>query len=503
MEKRSPLLELDGITKRFGGVTALDNVRFDLHAGEIHALVGENGAGKSTLIKILAGIYHPDEGTIHFENIPTNIQNVSDANRLGIRVIHQELSLAPNLSIAENIFMGREPRRFGWLLRGRMDEDAARLIHELGLDEIRHVHKPVSSLSVAHKQLVEIARALSTAARVLILDEPTSSLSAAETDSLFVTLRRLRQQGVGIIYISHRLEEIIRLADRITVLRDGHSMGTQPTSDIDRMQLIKWMVGRDISDHFQRPACQPGELALEIRDMETDKIHGIDLDLHYGEILGVAGLVGAGRSELARAVFGIDPILSGTIRLDGATLSISRPKDALNAGIVLVPEDRRKEGLVTIQSVAFNIALPWLREWNRGVMPDKRKRNGIVSRAIDGFGIRLADPEQPVISLSGGNQQKTLVGRWMEKRPKVLILDEPTRGIDVGAREEMFGLIGSLVEAGMAVLLISSDLDETINLSHRVALMRDGTIVDTVMADKTSPEFVMTQLTGVRIREDS
>lgn len=490
-----PLLQLHGVTKRFGGVAALDEVDFELRAGEIHALLGENGAGKSTLIKILAGVYFPDAGTISIEGVPVSINGVADANRYGIRVIHQELSLAPNLTIAENIYLGRETLRWGWLDRRTMERNAERLIRDLGLDEIRDVSAPVHELSVAHRQLVEIARALSERARVLILDEPTSSLSEAETEALFESLRRLRGQGVGIVYISHRLEEIARLADRITVLRDGRSMGTQPASDIDQKQLVKWMVGREIADRFHRPAGNPREVALEVRNLRSAKIHDVSFSLHYGEILGVAGLVGAGRTELARALFGIDSLDSGGVFIDGQAVDIRCPHDALNAGMVLVPEDRRKEGLVMIQSVAFNLALPWTRIWNAGLFPDYRERNAIVRRAVDGFGIRLADPEQGILSLSGGNQQKTLVGRWMERRPKILILDEPTRGVDVGSRDEMFRIVSLLVEEGMAILLISSDLAEVMNAAHRIALYRDKKIVKIVPADSVTPEEIMECLT--------
>ena len=491
----APLLQLEGVTKRFGGVTALDGVRFDLNAGEIHALLGENGAGKSTLIKILAGIHSPDEGSIRIDGHIESIRDVSDADRFGVRVIHQELSLAPNLTIAENIYLGREPHKGLWLDRRAMERDAKRLLDELEMKEIQNVRTPVGELSVAHQQLVEIARALSQKARILILDEPTSSLSESETDALFESLRRLREGGVGIIYISHRLEEISRLADRITVLRDGRSMGTQRALDVDRRELVKWMVGRDIVDRFHRPASNPGEIAFEVRHLNGPAIRDVSFSLRYGEILGVAGLVGAGRTELARALYGVDRFDSGEISIDGKPVTIRRPADALDAGVVLVPEDRRKEGLITIQSVAFNVGLPWTKIWNAGFFPNYAERDAIVKRAVDAFNVKLADPHQGILSLSGGNQQKALVGRWMERRPKILILDEPTRGVDVGSREEMFRIIGGLVEEGMAILLISSDLDEVMNASHRIALYRDRTIVRTVDSGELTPEEVMEILT--------
>jgi len=545
-QRDAPLLDVSGLTKRFAGVTALDGVAFELRRGEIHALLGENGAGKSTLIKVLGGIHLPDAGDIRIDGQPVAIRGVADADRCGIRIIHQELSLAPNLSVAENIFLGREPCRFGFLSRQAMFAAAEALIERLGLarishhtkqtanrvpllrgssagadslartacgqavahrseqcgpGELRSVRAIVSELSVAHQQLVEIARALSTEARILVLDEPTSSLSEAETESLFVTLNQLRSQGVGIIYISHRLEEILRLADRITVLRDGRSVGTQETSRVNQRELVRWMVGREIVDYFHRPPHHPGEVAFEVSDLCNDRIDNASLQIRYGEVLGVAGLVGSGRSELARAIFGVDPIDHGDIRVDGRPVSIRSPRDALKAGIVLVPEDRKREGLVMLQSVAFNVAIPWVDDWIRWAMPNNRKRREIVCRAVHGFNVKLSDPEQSIDGLSGGNQQKVLVGRWMEHRPKVLILDEPTRGVDVGAREEMFAILSALVESGMAVLLISSDLSEVLNMSHRVAVYRDGRIVRTSPAAEITAEQIMEMLTGAKTDE--
>lgn len=497
-----PLLEVEGVTKTFGGVTALNNVSFDLQSGEIHALLGENGAGKSTLIKTLAGVHTPDAGTIRLDGQIVKINNVADADRFGIRVIHQELSLTPNLSIAENIFLGKEPSRLGLINRQQIYRQAKALVDKLGLREIERVRTPVSELSVAQRQLVEIARALSSQARILILDEPTSSLSESETEALFATLDRLRSADVGIIYISHRLEEIIRLADRITVLRDGQSVGTQLTSEVNQRKLVEWMVGRDIVDYFHRPAYRPGEAALEVRHLRNSFINDVSFQLHYGEILGVAGLVGSGRTELARAIFGIDPLDGGEVLVDEKAVPIGSPRDAIDAGIVLVSEDRRKEGLVMTQSLAFNLALPWTEHWNSWGMPDYRKRQEIVNRAISGFKIKAAHPEQNIGNLSGGNQQKALVGRWMEIRPKVLILDEPTRGVDVGAREEMFRIISTLVEDGMAVLMISSDLAEIMGMSHRIMLYREGQIIDTQMAEELTPEKIMAQLTGAQVHEN-
>ena len=493
------LLRLEGLRKSFGAVRALKGVNFELRAGEIHALLGENGAGKSTLIKILGGIHRPDDGTIFIDDCQAAIHGVADADRYGIRIIHQELSLAPNLSVAENIYLGRESDRFGFLDRRRMFADAEQLVRGLGLDELRDVQAGVAELSIAHQQLVEIARALSCHTRILVLDEPTSSLSDAETEILFATLSRLRNQGVGIIYISHRLEEIIRLADRITVLRDGESIGTQQTRQLNQQELVRWMVGREIADHFHRPAASPGKVVLEVSDLRSPVIHGVSFQVRAGEILGFAGLVGSGRSELLRAIFGIDPVEAGEIRLCGQPLKIDRPADALAAGIVLIPEDRKLQGLVMSHSVGFNVALPWVRDWITACWPNLNRRRGIVQRAVQKFAVKLADIEQPVDSLSGGNQQKVLVARWMERAPKVLMLDEPTRGVDVGAREEIFSFMGGLVAAGIAVILVSSDLNEVMNLSHRIGVYRDGRILRVGAAAEFTPESVMQQLTGASL----
>jgi len=498
-----PLLQLEAVVKSFGGAHALKGVDFDLRAGEIHALLGENGAGKSTLIKVLGGIHRPDAGRILIDGRPVSIQSVADADRCGIRIIHQELSLAPNLSVAENISLGREPARFGLLDRSRMFAEARDLVKTLGLSEISDVQAGVSDLSMAHQQLVEIARALSCRARILVLDEPTSSLSEAETEALFSTLSRLRSQGVGIIYISHRMEEIVRIADRITVLRDGQSIGTQPAGRLNRQDLVRWMVGREIADHFHRPAAVFRNVVLEAKNLRNTRIRGVSFQVRAGEVLGFAGLVGSGRSEVARAIFGIDALEEGEILLAGQRLRIASPVDALKAGIVLIPEDRKLQGLIVSQSVAFNIALPWARDWARDFRPDWKRRSEIVNRAVKRLAIKLTDPEQPTESLSGGNQQKALVGRWMERPPNVLILDEPTRGVDVGAREEISSFVADWVASGIAVILISSDLTEVMSMSHRIAVYRDGRILHMGSVEEFTPESIMEQLTGADIGDNA
>jgi ABC-type sugar transport system ATPase subunit len=494
-ESAAELLVLRGIRKRFGGVTALDGVDLQLRAGEIHALLGANGAGKSTLINILGGIHQPDEGEIRLLGEPVRIASVTTADRFGIRLIHQELALAPNLSIAENLFLGREPTRFGLLDRRRLVAEADRLRDELGLPELGDVRTAVGDLNVARRQLVEIARALAGHVRILILDEPTASLSESESEALFAKLRRLRGQGVGIIYISHRLEEISRLADRITVLRDGRSIGTQHATDLDLRQLITWMVGRELKEHYPRPPHTPGEVVLSVRGLRAPGVNDVSFDLRCGEVLGLAGLVGAGRTELTRVLAGLVPATGGTIAIGGNPVRLRGPADARRAGVALVPEDRKRDGLVMTQTVGFNLALPWTRLWARGCMPDGRRRDAIIARAVKDFAIKASSADARIGTLSGGNQQKVVVSKWMEQPPKILILDEPTRGVDVGAREEIFELLGKLVSERMAVLLISSDLPEVMNLSHRLALYRDGRILRQGPAANFTPEQVMSDLT--------
>ncbi len=490
------LLELRGIKKSFGGVRALRGVTFDLRAGEIHALLGENGAGKSTLIKTLGGIYTPDEGDILIDGQRARIASPADAARLGIRVIHQELALAPNLSVAENLFLGREPTRFGFVDKAAMKREGAALIQAVGFHELSNVETRVEKLPMALRQLVEIARALFCEARVLVLDEPTTSLTAGETEVLFHKLESLRAQGVGIVYISHRLEEIRRLADRVTVLRDGESIGTQDAVHLDEAALVKWMVGREVTHSFQRSSSNVGEVVLRATGLRNRHVKGVDLEVRAGEILGLSGLVGAGRSELARALFGIDRLDEGGVEVVGVSLTKYSPKDALAAGLVLVPEDRKLEGLVMGNSVSFNAALPWTAKWIRFGWPNIRKRTGIVHRALEAFAVKTSSADARIATLSGGNQQKVLVGRWLEQRPKVLILDEPTRGVDVGARADLFNVITRLAEEGMAVILISSDLNEVLNFSHRIAVYRDGRIVRTGTAPDFTMETLITELTG-------
>ncbi len=492
----TPLLTLSGIQKRFGGVVALGGVDFELRAGEIHALLGENGAGKSTLMKVLSGLHRPDQGELKIDGRTVEIRNVSDAKKLGIRLIHQELALASNLTVAENLFLGQEPTRFGLLDRRQLVADAERLRDELGFPELGDVNARVSELNVARQQLIEITRALAGEVRILVLDEPTAALSHTESEALFIKLCQLRERGVGIIYISHRLEEIKRLADRITVLRDGHSVGTQAASQLNMQQLIQWMVGRTVMAHYPRPQSNPGNVALAVRDLHGPGVKGVNFELRAGEILGIAGIVGAGRTELAQVLSGITTATAGTMLVEGKSVRFRSPMEARAAGIALVPEDRKRQGLIMTQDVGFNLALPWTDRWSRGFLPDHTKRRGIIERAVTDLGIKTHSPTTRIGALSGGNQQKVVLGKWMESPPTILILDEPTRGVDVGAREEIFALLGQLVARGMAILLISSDLPEVLNLSHRLLLYRDGTVVGEGNSPEFTPESVMSTLAG-------
>lgn len=491
-----PLLALSGIQKCFGGVVALGGVDFELRSGEIHALLGENGAGKSTLMKVLSGVYRPDEGAIRIDGVPRRIRHISEAKRLGIRLIHQELALAPNLTVAENLFLGIEPTRLGMLDRRQLRIDAEHLRDELGFPELGDVNARVGELNVARQQLIEIMRALAGHVRILVLDEPTAALSYTECEALFTKLCQLRERGVGIIYISHRLEEIQRLADRITVLRDGRSIGTQVAARLDIPQLIQWMVGRTIKAPYSRPPYTPGPVALSVQNLHGPGVHGVHFELHAGEILGIAGLVGAGRTELAHVLAGITRATAGTILIGGKSVRLHSPQEARAAGIALVPEDRKRQGLVMTQDVGFNLALPWTKRWSRGVVPNLTKRRAMIERAVKHFGIKTPAPETSIRALSGGNQQKVVIGKWMESPPKILILDEPTRGVDVGAREDIFALLGQLIARGMAILLISSDLPEVMNLSHRLLLYRNGTVVGEGRSAELTPEEVMSTLTG-------
>jgi ABC-type sugar transport system ATPase subunit len=494
----APVLEAVGISKRFPGVHALDDVSLDVLPGEVHAFVGENGAGKSTLMKILAGAQGPDSGEIRIDGEAVTIEDPRVAQKLGISIIYQELSLVDALSVGENVFLGDLPTRPGgdW----RVDwpavwERSAGILERVGL-RIRP-QTLVRNLSVAQRQMVEIARALARNVRVLILDEPTSSLSERETEKLFEIIAGLRERGVGIVYISHRLGEVFRIAQRVTVLRDGKVVGTLPVGEASEELLVRMMVGRDLDHLFTQARLTDAPVRLEVRGLSRRGVlHDVDLTVRGGEIVGLAGLMGAGRTELARCVFGADRIDQGEIRLDGKTVKVRTPGDAVDLGIALVPEDRKLQALILGMSVRENMSLPLLDKLGSAFVPPRGRERALVGEYITSMRIRTPHMEQRVAALSGGNQQKVVIARWLATNPKVLILDEPTRGIDVGAKAEVHALIARMAEAGVAILMISSELPEILGMSHRVLVMREGRIVAEFARAEATEEGIMAAATG-------
>jgi ribose transport system ATP-binding protein len=498
------LLEADRISKAFPGVQALQDVRLRLRRAEVLAVVGENGAGKSTLMKILGGVYPPDAGEIRLAGKPVSLGSVEEAERLGVVLIHQELNLAENLDLAGNVFLGREPTWGGplRLIDRAIYADAERITHRLGLEcSPRTV---VGSLSLGQQQLVEIARALSLRSRVLILDEPTSSLTERETERLFQVIRDLRRDGISVIYISHRLREVSAIADRVVVLRDGRNAGELGREEINHEAMVRLMVGRELKHFFQRSypdaaeSSAPRAKVLEVRGLtwSTRQPQPIDLTLYAGEIVGLAGLMGSGRTELAETLFGIRPKLTGEIRLNGRPLRVRQPSEAIAAGIFLLPEDRRLQGLILSFSVKKNISLASL---------DRLRRLGLVARgpekqlahdACARLNVRTPSVEQTVGLLSGGNQQKVVLGKWLSRTPRVLLLDDPTRGIDVGAKSEIYALMDGLARQGLAVLMISSDLEEVLGMSDRVLVMQEGRLAGELPRGRMSEEAIMHLATG-------
>ncbi len=491
-----PRLEMQGISKKFHGVPALSNVNLTVYPGEVHALMGENGAGKSTLMKILAGAYETDGGEIRINGQIVKITDPKAARQAGIALIYQELNVAPNLTVAENIFMGSEFTK-GYLLdRDRMNQEAEKVLNSLGASFTPN--DLVSSLSIAEQQQVEIARALKDNSRILVMDEPTAALSDRETERLFELIRKLRADGIAIIYISHRMEEIYALADRISVLRDGEYVGSLTREEITSERLVQMMVGRPVRDMFERqPEKNLGAVVLEVKNLSDGrKIQPASFKLHAGEIVGLAGLVGAGRTELSRLIFGADPKASGEVILNGTQLKIDKPSDAIAAGIAYVPEDRKDQGLFLEMSCRKNIVLNILKRDAKAGLIDFRKVGNVASQAVDNFNIRLANLENRALDLSGGNQQKLLLARWLAINPRVLLLDEPTRGVDIGAKSEIYRIISDLAAQGMAILMVSSELLEVIGLSDRVLVMREGRLEGELTGKEITQENIMAYATG-------
>ncbi|MCA8949476.1 MAG: sugar ABC transporter ATP-binding protein [Planctomycetes bacterium] len=491
----APLLEVRGLGKSFPGVVALAGVDFTLHGGEVVALIGENGAGKSTLMKVFAGLHRPDAGELLLDGAPVELDGPADALRRGIALIHQELNLAENLTVAGALFLGAELRRGPFLAEREMAERARDVLARLGLDV--PPNRLVESLGPGQKQLLEIGRALRANARVIIMDEPTSSLTGVETERLMAVVDELRSQGVGIVYISHRLAEVQRIADRVVALRDGRNSGECSGAEASHDRMVAMMVGREF-DATARTPHPPGELALCVRGLRTAAFPdvAVDFDVRAGEIVGIAGLLGAGRSELLRALFGADRALAGTIEVAGRRLAGHEPSAAAAAGLALAPEDRKSQGLVLSMTVAENLSLPTLRR--RGRFVDRGYEQRLCAESIANLGIAAtAGGGQVVGTLSGGNQQKIVLGKWLASEPRVLLLDEPTRGVDVRARAEIHARLHELAGKGLAVLFVSSEMEEVLTLADRVLVMHQGRIAGELAQSELGEEAVMRLAVGV------
>jgi len=484
------LLEMRDITKRYPGVVALDRVNFFLRPGEVHCLVGENGAGKSTLMKVLAGAIQKDEGKILIEDVEANYASPVQASRLGISMIHQEFNLAPQLSVAENIFLGRAPTKRGVVDWRKLYQDARDALALLDTDI--DPRRMVATLSVAQQQLVEIAKALSVKARILVMDEPSATLSDHELTALFEIMKRLVRQGMGIIYISHRLEEIFQIGRRVTVMRDGAHIGTHDVCDVDRDSIIRMMVGRELKDEFPPREAVIGSERLRIENLSRkNSFADISFSLCAGEVVGLTGLVGSGRTEVARAIFGADPADSGNIFLDGTAITVHTPKHAIAHGIGLLTEDRKGQGLVLGMSVRHNILLADMKAALSGPFLNPARERAIARKYVEELQIKTPGVEQMVQNLSGGTQQKVVLAKWLLTQSKVLIFDEPTRGVDVGAKVEIYRLMNTVAASGVAILMITSELPEALGMCDRILVMREGRITGELDRSEASQEKIM------------
>uniref|UniRef100_UPI00047DCA64 sugar ABC transporter ATP-binding protein n=1 Tax=Caldanaerobius polysaccharolyticus TaxID=44256 RepID=UPI00047DCA64 len=487
----SSLLQLKNVSKHFPGVNALVDVDFELQEGEIHALLGENGAGKSTLMKILGGIYSMDKGEVYICGKKVEIKSVEDARAYGISIIHQELALVPYMTVAENIFLGRELVGFAKLVNKKaMIQEAQKLLDNFKVNI--DATSLVANLTGAQQQIVEIIKAIAFNAKILVMDEPTSYLTEREVKFLFEIMRTLKRQGVGIIFISHRMSELFEISDRITVMRDGHYIGTKVTKQTTVDELVSMMVGRELTNYYVRTYNKPGETILEVKHLTRKGVfNDISFSLKKGEILGFAGLMGAGRSEVMRAIFGLDPIDSGEIFIKGKKVNIKDPNQAMQMGIALVPENRKEEGLFLIDSVKFNITIKVLQEFIKFIKVNKKLEDKIASKYVDSLSIKASSLLQKVGDLSGGNQQKIVIAKWLATKPDILILDEPTRGVDVGAKAEIYAIMNRLVASGVSIIMISSELPEIINMCDRVVVMCNGTITGILERNEFSQESIM------------
>ncbi|ALP40279.1 ribose ABC transporter ATP-binding protein RbsA [Aeromonas schubertii] len=496
----TPLLELTGIVKTFPGVRALDEAGLRVYPGRVMALLGENGAGKSTLMKVLTGIYQADSGILTYRGAPVAFRGPRESQDQGISIIHQELNLLPELSIAANIFLGREPRtRFGSIDHGQLRQRAAALLTRLG---VRHgPDTRLGDLSIGEQQMVEIAKALSFDASVIIMDEPTDALTDTETEQLFTVIRELRAQGCGIVYISHRLKEIFEICDDVTVLRDGKWIGECPVSELDEDRLIEMMVGRRLDEQYPRLAREPGPVCLQVSKLSGPGVRGVSFTLHEGEILGFSGLMGSGRTELMKLIYGAAHPSAGNMALGGEPLIPRSPADALAAGIAYISEDRKGDGLVLPMSVRENMTLCALGEFVRGIHIDGNAERQAVSDYIRLFNIKTPGAEQPIRLLSGGNQQKVAIAKGLLTRPRVLILDEPTRGVDVGAKKEIYQLINEFKKEGMSVIIVSSEMPEVLGMSDRILVMHEGRVSAEMNRHEANQERLMAAAVGKQWQE--
>jgi ribose transport system ATP-binding protein len=496
------LVTMEGIAKSFGGAPALRGVDFDLRAGEVHALMGENGAGKSTLMKVLAGVHAPDAGTIRIDGQPVPISSPAEATALGIAMIHQELNTVPDMTVAENLALGAEPRtRWGGLDRKRVLRDAADKLARVRADIDPRL--PMRRLSVGRQQMVEIARALAEDARILVLDEPTAALSDREARQLFGLIDEMRASGMGLVYISHRMEEVWQLADRVTVFRDGRSVGTSEKAEITPERVVTQMIGRNVEELYVHDDRTPGEVVLRVEGLTDGAgIGPVDLELRAGEVVGMVGLIGAGRTEIARMIYGADPARGGTVLLDGKRLDHRSPAASIRDGIGLLPESRKEEALFPQMSIRDNLVASALDGLSRLGVLRRRAVGDVARRQMETLRIRGTSPLQEVQHLSGGNQQKVVLGRWLTVGPRVLILDEPTRGVDIGAKYEIYRIINEQARNGVAVLVVSSDLPEALGISDRVLVVRGGRIVADLDRSEATEEAVMLYATGVAVSTD-
>jgi ribose transport system ATP-binding protein len=490
---------MKGISKSFGAVRVLDGVDFTVAGGEIHALVGENGAGKSTLMKILSGAYTPDGGSILIDGKPVSIRSTGEAEAAGIAIIHQELNMIPQLTVIDNLFLGREPSVFGVIQRARMRGEAQSSLSKVGAGQI-DMNRTAESLSIGRQQLVEIAKALSLDARVLIMDEPTASLTEREIDTLFAIMKDLKSRGVGIVYVSHRMEEIFKICDKVSVLRDGHFVGERAVAETGFEEVVKMMVGRELKERFPKREVSLGSVRLKVDDLSDDgHIKHIHFEVRSGEVLGVAGLIGAGRSEILNTIFGVNRRTAGQVLLDGKPLSIKQPADAIAAGIGFVTEDRKSQGLVLGLSLRENITLVHLAKYSFAGIVNRKAEDAAVKELMVELDIRARDAELEVKALSGGNQQKVVFAKWLAKPPKVLLLDEPTRGVDVGGKAEIYETINRLTAAGTAIVMVSSELAEVLAISDRILVMREGRQAQIFNAKAANQEQIITAATeGLR-----